>query len=366
MNDLNTSPRRAALPALVTAVAVAVLAAFVTLGGVAQTLNLAWGLWVTEALVFLGLPWVVLTWWGVDSRRMAGADTGSGKSAALGFALGALNYFAWAVPLMAAAQAFFPAKVVELFDSSALFKHQTPVETALLVAGVGVAAPVCEEFLFRGVLQRGLMERLQPSTAIVVTSLVFAAFHFDPVGFLARFEMGVLFGLLAWRSGSLWPSVAAHAANNLVSSALFFASGGDTEGALPLWVPLTSLAVGNALLFLVARLAEGRLAAPQPAEIMVGERRPLLRLLGGWAAAWLLSSAVIIALDARGASLGLFDAMHPVPHEHRKDARLWELRGKARAGEAPVEEYRAYRISLAADGGPPLAPDGGVGEPPLK
>ncbi|GMU59736.1 MAG: hypothetical protein AMXMBFR34_14990 [Myxococcaceae bacterium] len=362
-------PRQTALPVLVVAVAVGVLAAFVSVGALAQRLNLAWGLWVTEALIFLGLPYVVLSRWGVDPARMSGADTGTAKGVGLAFTLGALNYFAWAVPLMAAAQAFFPKRVVELFDSSAIFKHQTPVELAVLVAGVGVAAPVCEEFLFRGVLQRGLMGKLQPPAAIVVTALVFAAFHLDPVGLLARFEMGVVFGLLAWRSGSLWPSVAAHAANNLVSSALFFASGGDTEEQLPLWIPLACLAVGNALLFLVARLSRGKLDSPRPAELVLGERRSFFRLAAPWLLGAVLALGFLLAVDARGVRLGVFDALHPLLGDARKDPALWELRGKARSGEVPLAEYEAFRKALAADGGvglPLFSPDGGEGGQSIK
>ena len=53
---------------------------------------------------------------------------------------------------------------------------------------------------------------------LVTTAFVFSAFHLDPVGFLARFELGLLFGLFFFRTGSLWPGIAAHAANNLVST----------------------------------------------------------------------------------------------------------------------------------------------------
>jgi membrane protease YdiL (CAAX protease family) len=359
VNESERSPRQAALPALVTAVAVGVLAAFVTVGGGAQMLNLAWGLWVTEILIFLGLPWAAVSSWGVDARRMSGADSGSTRSLAIGFALGALNYFAWAVPLMAAAQAVFPAKVVKLFASSTLFEHQTPLETAVLVAGVGLAAPVCEEFLFRGVLLRGLMERFPPPTAVVITALMFAGFHLDPVGFLARFEMGVLFGLLAWRAGSLWPSAAAHAANNLVSSAIYFAAGADAEAEAPVWLPLTSLLVGNAALLLIARLARGKLRVPQPAAIVIGPPRPFLHLLAPWVLGGAVLLAGLLAVDLRGVKLGLFDATHPLPSEVRKNSALWELRAKARGGEVELQQYEAFRLSLA-DGGPSSSLDGGA------
>ena len=346
--DAPPPPRSLALPALVTALAVGVLAAFVTVGGVAQTMNLTWGLWTAEALVFFGLPFVVLRRAGLAPLRLSGLDAGTPRAAALGFLIGAINYAAWAVPIMALAQGLFPHRVVELFDSSAIFKHQTPVETALLALGVSIAAPVCEEFFFRGVLQPGLSEKLAPPTAIVVTAFVFAFFHLDPVGFLARFEMGVVFGLLAWRSGSLWPSIFAHAANNLVSTVIFFLSGGaDSEGELEWWVPVIFLVVGNALLFLLVRLATGKLESPRPAAVVEVPPASLGRLV----APWLLAGAVLVgglfAVDARGVQLGFIDASLSLDREGRKDEQLWALRAKARRGEISIDAYREYRAALA-------------------
>ncbi|MEW6430756.1 MAG: type II CAAX endopeptidase family protein [Myxococcota bacterium] len=349
------------LPALVTALAVAVLAGFVTFGGLAQTMNLAWGLWTAEGLVFFGLPFVVVRRAGLLPLRLGGLDAGTPRGLGLGFAFGAINYFAWAVPLMALAQAFFPQRVVELFDSSAIFKHQTPVETVLLAVGVSVAAPLCEEFFFRGVLQPGLLEKLEPPTAVVVSAFVFAFFHLDPVGFLARFEMGVVFGLLAWRSGSLWPSIGAHAANNLVSTALFFAAGGDTEGDLAWWVPSLSFAVGNAGLALLVRLSAGKLESPRPAAIVEAPPPSWGRLVGPW----LLGAAVLVggllAVDWRGVQLGFVDALVTLDRDARKDERLWALRDQARRGEIPLDEYRAYRTALSKrPEATPGAPDAGV------
>jgi membrane protease YdiL (CAAX protease family) len=354
------------LPMRVTALSLGVLAAFVTVGGVAQSLNLAWGLWFAEVFLFFGVPWVALSLWGVDPARLSGLDTGTGRAVGFGFAVGALNYAAWAVPLMAAAQGVFPKRLVELFDSSTIFKHQTPLEIAVLLAGVGLAAPVCEELFFRGAIQRGLMARLPPPTAIVVTALVFAAFHLDPVGFLARFEMGVVFGLLAWRSGSLWPSIAAHAANNLVSSAIFLAAGKDADRDMPWWVPLVMLAVGNALLVAVVRFGSQWLTSPRPAEVVLRPAKAWPRLIAPWLGAAVVLVAGLLLVDLRGARLGLIDAMHPLARDQRKDEGLWKLRAEARRGEATIEEYEAYREKLGKDVAPPPLPLPPSGEGALK
>ena len=58
------------------------------------------------------------------------------------------------------------------------------------------------------------------SRTYLLGAVRFAVLHGDPVGMIARVELGALFGLLVLWTGSLWPAIAAHAANNLIGAAL--------------------------------------------------------------------------------------------------------------------------------------------------
>ena len=98
------------------------------------------------------------------------------------------------------------------------------------MVAVGLAAPLGEETLFRGLIQRSLLRASSARRAIAVTALLFAAIHYEPIGLLARVELGALFGFLAYRTGSLWSAIAAHAASNLFALTLYFVSGDPTEG----------------------------------------------------------------------------------------------------------------------------------------
>jgi membrane protease YdiL (CAAX protease family) len=76
---------------------------------------------------------------------------------------------------------------------------------------VAVFAGVGEEFFFRGVLQRIFIRLLKnPVAGILVTAFVFSAIHFQFYGFIPRFILGVLLGMVYWYSGSLWPAILAH------------------------------------------------------------------------------------------------------------------------------------------------------------
>lgn len=88
-----------------------------------------------------------------------------------------------------------------------------------------VLPPLAEETLFRGYVQRRLLQRWHPAAAIAASSLFFVAAHFDPVHVLAVLPLGVWLGVVAWRCDSLWPAMLCHAAQN--SFALWFTRHAD-------------------------------------------------------------------------------------------------------------------------------------------
>jgi hypothetical protein len=76
----------------------------------------------------------------------------------------------------------------------------------LVLIALVVAAPISEEFLVRGFLFRGwARSRLGAVGAVVLTSLIWAATHvqYDRFEVTEIFGLGLLFGWLRYRSGSL-------------------------------------------------------------------------------------------------------------------------------------------------------------------
>jgi len=79
---------------------------------------------------------------------------------------------------------------------------------------MGLLAPVIEELVFRGLFFGWLAGRWGGGVAAGVSSLVFAAAHLEPTHILLVLPLGLLFGWLRWRTGSLLPSMVAHIVNN--------------------------------------------------------------------------------------------------------------------------------------------------------
>lgn len=86
------------------------------------------------------------------------------------------------------------------------------------VLAIGVVGPVSEELVFRG----GVMEPLlrqggKPWVAIVASALLFGIIHFNWAQIPFAVFVGVLFGIIYWRTRSLVITCVCHVLNNLSS-----------------------------------------------------------------------------------------------------------------------------------------------------
>lgn len=98
------------------------------------------------------------------------------------------------------------AKTIE-----ALLTRHTIKDLLLNLVCVAGFAAVGEELLFRGMAQRLLIKLFKsPWAGILVSAAIFSAMHMQFYGFLPRFALGVLLGLIYWYSGSLWVAMLAH------------------------------------------------------------------------------------------------------------------------------------------------------------
>lgn len=80
---------------------------------------------------------------------------------------------------------------------------------------VGIMAPVLEETVCRGVICRGLLRHYRsPWPAILWSALIFAVMHLNPWQGIPAFLMGVYFGWIYYRTGSLKATMFLHFVNN--------------------------------------------------------------------------------------------------------------------------------------------------------
>jgi membrane protease YdiL (CAAX protease family) len=240
----------------------------------AQVANPLAGLLWTEIFVFL-LPAVVATTGsGLEPRTWLRLRAPSATAAGLGILAGAAGWLLGS-SVFAAVRAVAPRELVEQYDLSRIFEGPA-VEQAAFVAAAVIVAPLCEEIAFRGYLASAFLSRHRPAFAVGASAVIFALIHLDPVRGLALVLLGAVYGWVAWRSGSIWPAVIAHATNNGIAAALAVAIGGGAGAAEEpsLRWALAGVAVGAALLAgVVALHLKLAPAAPQLLALPLAETR---------------------------------------------------------------------------------------------
>lgn len=207
--------------------------------GVDMTLNLAWQSVIITLVLFGALIAVACAWNAfVRGRVLApGRDAVKAVAGALGLGFGGLAvavvYAALAGTVTAASKAFDPL----------LFLLSIPLVLYQAAA---------EEIYFRGWLQPVMTRAFGPWIGIGAAAALFALLHLlagatqTPLGLVNIALAGVLFGLLAWRTGGVAAPIAAHFGWNWAESVLFGLSpnpGTDIFGAVvnldmtgsPLW-----------------------------------------------------------------------------------------------------------------------------------
>ncbi|MCM1349464.1 MAG: CPBP family intramembrane metalloprotease [Firmicutes bacterium] len=117
-----------------------------------------------------------------------------------------------------------------------LFGNGSVMNLIMALLVVGVFAGFSEELLFRGAIQRMMITaNVNAHVAIWVTAFIFSAVHLQFFGFVPRLLLGAMFGYMAWWSGSVWLSVAAHVTNNaLAATSMWLTARGATDGMLEL------------------------------------------------------------------------------------------------------------------------------------
>jgi membrane protease YdiL (CAAX protease family) len=112
--------------------------------------------------------------------------------------------------------ALLPPMPEWLEETMKMLLENTPLWAMLL--SVSVMAPLFEEWLCRGLILRGLLQKTSPLTAITVSALIFAVIHMNPWQAIPAFCLGLLFGYVYYKTGSLKLTILMHCANNTMAA----------------------------------------------------------------------------------------------------------------------------------------------------
>lgn len=79
---------------------------------------------------------------------------------------------------------------------------------------LAITPAFCEELFFRGYFQRQVERAWGAAGGVLVAGVLFGLFHLRPTQTLPLAVLGVYLAYLTWRTGSLWPAMVVHFANN--------------------------------------------------------------------------------------------------------------------------------------------------------
>lgn len=96
-------------------------------------------------------------------------------------------------------------------------------DPVIMIITAVIMAPIFEEIVFRGIIQKGLINAgIKPWKAILFSSVVFGLVHANPWQFVGAALLGGVLGLVYYKTKSLLLPMLLHAFNNLCSSVLVF------------------------------------------------------------------------------------------------------------------------------------------------
>lgn len=179
------------------------------------TIDIGLALILTE-LIILFVPLGYMLYKGIDVRRYIGLDINP-KLVMLGFVSGIILLCVDIIVSLVLLAVFGESQAViesnnMIAELSASSWGLVAVATALGLAGI------CEEFAFRGFLQSTLTRRISFIPAVLISSLTFGIFHFDPqlVYILSALSAGLVLGYVYHRWNSYIVAVIAHSSVNLL------------------------------------------------------------------------------------------------------------------------------------------------------
>lgn len=86
-----------------------------------------------------------------------------------------------------------------------------------IVIFAALTPAICEEFLFRGLVQKSFELKFKAFWAIFLSSFIFSIFHFNPYGLIPLILLSMYFGFAVYITDSILISIILHFSNNFFS-----------------------------------------------------------------------------------------------------------------------------------------------------
>ena len=112
------------------------------------------------------------------------------------------------------------------FTIQPLKEETSQINTSTIINDENLDKPIIEEIIFRGIIQKGMINNgVKPRNAILVSALIFGIVHFNPWQFIGAFLLGIVLGVVYFKTKSLLMSIFLHFFNNTIAEIIMKSSG---------------------------------------------------------------------------------------------------------------------------------------------
>ncbi len=196
----------------------------ITIGGVVQVSTFPGflpGIYITEWILILSPPLIFLKRKKIDMKQFLGLKRFNSKHILIGFLAGVGSYFIF-IEMLLLIETLLGPYPLEFVEPIMKWFPKTWFEFIPWIIGIAVSAGICEEILFRGFIQNSLEKSWGSIRALLISSILFGAFHLDPWRSPPAILIGLVAGLLLLQTHSLYPAVTLHITTNSIAQLLVF------------------------------------------------------------------------------------------------------------------------------------------------
>lgn len=188
------------------------------LGSLVQSKEIYSGLIITEYLIIFIPTITYLKARGYNLKKVLKLNKISAKEVALIFLIVIFSY-----PV-----GVFLNYLMLLLLSNFTELKPTPVpipqntgEYLLGLLVISLSPGICEEVLFRGMVMSSY-DKLGKKKAIIISAILFGMFHFNLQNLVGPIFLGIIFGLIVYKTNSLFSTMIAHGVNNAIATTIAY------------------------------------------------------------------------------------------------------------------------------------------------
>lgn len=219
--------------------------ALITIGAQAQAKNIYIGLLITEYLIVM-LPTLLF----LKSK---------GYSIKMNLRL---NRISLKQAIMVIFIVIFSYPIAVFFNFIALFlldklvqvrQNPVPIPSNYLIGFLIIALTpgICEEVMFRGLIMSSY-DKLGRRKAIIYSAILFGIFHFNAQNLVGPIFLGLLFGVISYKTNSLIAAIIGHTVNNTIALTIGYNINKFTGGMDPVMDEIVFPQGSEAIMLIVA------------------------------------------------------------------------------------------------------------------